>query len=80
MLDVQALVLHGDGLLHGNDVHTHAAATGRHQMSFARQRHIGHPLEEGCQFRMLRKSLVIRDFAPLVVAGVLAAAAFVDVQ
>ena len=80
MLDVQALVLHGDGLLHGDDVHTHAAATGRHQMRFARQRHIGHALKEGGQLRMLGKTLVVGNFAPLVVAGVLAAAAFIDVQ
>ena len=80
VLDIQALVLHGNGLLHGDNVHTDTAAAGRHQMGLSGQRHIGHALEEGGQLRMLLQAGIVGDLAPLVIAGLLAAAALVDVQ
>ena len=80
MLNVQRLVLHGDRLLHGDHVHADAAAAGRQQVGHARQRHIGHALKEGSQLRMLLQPGVVGDPAPLVVAGLLAAAALIDVQ
>ena len=80
MLNIQALVFHGNGLLHGNDVHAHAAATGGHQVGLPRQRDIGHALKEGGQLRMVLEPLVIRDLSPLVIAGDLTAAALVNVQ
>ena len=58
MLDVHGLVFHGDGLLHGDDVHADTAAARRHQMRNAGQWDIGHALEEIGHIGMLPQALV----------------------
>ena len=59
-------VLHGDrlvfsldGLLHGNDVHADAGASGRYHLGDAGQGQLGHEVEEGGHFRELVRQLVV---------------------
>ena len=52
MLYVNRLILHGDGLFHGNDVHSYTGAAHRDHRSDFLQREEGHALEEHRQFRV----------------------------
>ena len=52
MLDVHAPVLHRDGFLHGNDVHTDTRTAHRHHRRDFLQRQEGHALEEHRQLGM----------------------------
>ena len=52
MLNVNALILHSDGFLHGNDMHSDARTTHGHHGRNLLQREKGHALEEHGQLGM----------------------------
>ena len=52
MFDIHTLVLHRDGFLHGDDVHTYSASAHRHHRRDLLQRQECHALEEHRQLRM----------------------------
>ena len=59
MLNVDRAVLHGNGLLDGNNVHADAGSSGRNQMRNLLQRQEGHALEEHGKLGMLIKALEV---------------------
>ena len=59
MFNAERLGLGGDGFLHGDNVHTHACATGRDHLGQTLQGETGHTLEEIADLRVLRHNLVV---------------------
>ena len=59
MLDVSRLVLHRDGFLHGDDVHTDTASAHRYHRGYFLQRQEGHALEEHAQLRVFLHQLLV---------------------
>ena len=64
MFQIHRLVLHGDGLLHRDDMHADPRAAGRHHLGDPRQGDKGHALEEGRHVRVIPQPRVaaVRQF------------------
>ena len=61
VLEVHGFVLGLDGLLDRDDVHADAGAAFRNHLGDARERELGHQVEECEELRMLVRQLVVHD-------------------